>query len=364
MPQYIKRKIQILFSHIRPVIKTGIVLFLIILILRLLFTADYYLKTNNISKAFIKSIFFDTEAPVNKYQGRTNIAIFGMVGGSYEGADLTDTILLLSIDFLKKDAVLISLPRDIWIDSLKDKINSAYHYGEKKQKGGGLILAKSAIEEIVGQPVHYAYLIDLSNFQNLIDLVGGLDIYIDKPFTDNFYPIKGKEDDFCSGDPTYACRYEKLSFEKGWMHMNGEIASKYVRSRQAEGDEGTDFARNKRQQQVMLALKYRLLAYPFWKNPSLVGKLLEVTNNSIVTDMKLSEKTILAKFLLTLKDVNIRKVLIDDGDEKNKIKGFLINPPVWEYKGIWVLVPRSGNFVEIHNYIACKLLNPACLMKP
>lgn len=364
MPQYFKRKISKIETLLKPLLKYGLILVCIGFIFRLLFSVDLFLKENNISKEFIKSIIFNTDVPILKYQGRTNIAVLGIVGGSHEGSDLTDTILFLSIDYQKKDVVLISLPRDIWMENLKDKINSAYHYGEIKQKGGGILLAKSEVEEITGQPVHYAALINLVNLEKLIDLVGGIDVYVDKPFTDNYYPIAGKENDLCGGDPTYYCRYEKLIFEKKWYHMSGETVSKYVRSRYAEGDEGTDFARNRRQQQIIIALKDKIIQSSLWKNPTIVKKLIEIVNGSILTDMQLSEKMITAKLFLSLKDQSIRRILIDDGDEQKKIKGFLETPPVVEYNGAWVLIPRTGNFDEIHKYVSCQLQDPICAMKP
>ena len=76
----------------------------------------------------------------------------------------------VSLDFKKRKALLVSLPRDIWSPTLRDKINSAFHYGEEKKKGGGLTLAKFVVEEVLGQPVHYSILVDFSSFKGLIDL--------------------------------------------------------------------------------------------------------------------------------------------------------------------------------------------------
>lgn len=364
MPQYFKRKISKIIGLLRPFIKYGFILACIGILIRLLFSADLFLKENNISKQFVKSIIFNTDPPIRKFQNRTNIAILGIMGGNSDGADLTDTIVVLSLDYQKKDAVFISLPRDIWMENLKDKINSAYHYGEIKKNGGGLILAKSEIEEITGQPIHYAVLINLSNFEKIIDLVGGIDLYIDQTFTDNFFPIPGMENDFCSGDPSYSCRYEKLTFIKGWMHMNGITCTKYIRSRQAEGNEGTDFARSKRQQKVILALKDKLLTFSLWKNPAVLKQIVETVNGSIITDMNLSEKITSAKFFLSNDITSFRRVIIDNGDRSKNVRGFLENPPVWKYKGVWVLVPRTGNFDEIHSFITCNLKDPSCPMKP
>ncbi len=324
-------------------------------------------SSNNFNSDFLGSLLFGREMPLKKYQGRTNLIILGIAGGDHDGTDLTDAIIFLSLDAVKKNIVELSVPRDIWSDILKDKINTAYHYGEEKKKGGGLILAKSAVEEVVGQPVHYGWLIDFSGFRKLIDLAGGVDIDVKSAFTDNFYPIPGRENDFCGGDPTFACRYEKLQFETGWQHMDGERALKYVRSRQAEGDEGTDFARGNRQQQVISALKNKLLQPSFfWQNIPRFKQLTAAFDEATDTDMKLAEQILFFKAFLKLPDQNIKRLLLDSGDSKIERKGYLVNPPLWQYKGEWVLIPRTGekNFEEIHRYIACHLDNPACLIAP
>ncbi len=66
---------------------------------------------------------------------RTNIVILGIGGANHDSGDLTDTIMVVSIGLENKDIVLLSIPRDIWVPSIKDKINTAYHYGEEKAKG-------------------------------------------------------------------------------------------------------------------------------------------------------------------------------------------------------------------------------------
>jgi anionic cell wall polymer biosynthesis LytR-Cps2A-Psr (LCP) family protein len=141
-----------------------------------------------------------------------------------------------------------------------------------------------------------------------------------------------------------------------------------VRSRQATGDEGTDFARAKRQQQVIAALKDKILAPSFWKDSKTIKEFTQVINEMVETDMNWSEKISLAKLFLDLRNKEIRHLILDAGDtllnSTGKRKGFLINPPEWEYDGQWVLVPRSGNFDEIHKYIDCQLKDSNCSIQP
>ena len=325
-----------------------------------------FAKQNSLNYETLSAIIFNNTNPLKKSSDRTNILIMGRGGGNHEGPFLTDSIIFLSLSLKSKDAVLVSIPSDVYSPLLKDRINSAYERGEIKKKGGGLILSKSIIEEIVGLPIHYAWIIDFSGFKKIIDLVGGIDVDIDRSFDDYEYPIEGKENADCGkDDPDFKCRYEHISFKKGMEHMDGERALKFVRSRHAEGQEGTDFARSQRQQKVMLALKEKLLSKDIQKISNLKS-LYQGFNEATDTDMKLGDTLVLARFLLDFSTDNIRKPVLDWGDEEQKRKGFFVNPPLQNYDGQWVLIPSEGegNYSKIHKYIACWIENPKCEMTP
>lgn len=329
--------------------------------IKIIFPSLLFLRKNQITPSFLATLLMTKDVPLKKYENRTNLLILGIPGQKHDGIDLTDSMIFLSIDFDSKDIVMVSLPRDIWIDSLKDKLNTAYHYGESKKEGGGFVMAKSAVEEVVGQPIHYSLLIDFDGFKKLIDLVGGVEVEVENSFTDSKYPISGRENDLCNGDIEYKCRYETVTFTKGVEHMDGEGALKFVRSRNAQGIEGTDFARGTRQQQVMFAFQKKLLSLENL-SPEKLADLATVLKETIRTDLTLSEGAYFGKFGLTF-DRKIRTLHIDWGDEEKGTKGFLVNPPVEEYKS-WVLVPRTGNFDEIHKYFQCHIKNPSCSITP
>ncbi len=284
----------------------------------------------------------------------TNFLILGTGGENHTSGDLTDTIIFTSINIKTADVVMLSIPRDIWLKSLKAKINTAYHYGN--ERGEGFELIKESIKEITGQPVHYSVLIDFQGFVELIDLLNGIEVDVENSFDDYKYPVPGKENADCNGDPEYQCRYQHLHFEKGLQHMDGKRALKFVRSRNAEGDEGTDFARSKRQQKVMLAIKKKILSYKTLLNPQ---KLLEIKKNyekNVKIEPQLDEKEMGALVSLfrkfTKENKDLQTVNLDTGTEENP--GFLINPPIEEYEQ-WVLVPRSGNWKNFHREIEEKI---------
>src|SRR3990167_5619174 len=202
---------------------------------------------------------FTPEKKIATTAGRTDILIMGKAGEGHTAPDLTDTIIFVSVSHIDSSVILLSLPRDIWIPSLRAKLNSAYYWGNQKQEKGGLILAKSSTEEIVGKPIHYGIIVDFSGFKRIIDVLGGIKVEVQTSFIDEKYPIAGRENDECDGDPDFKCRYESVKFDAGVQSMDGETALKFVRSRNAEGDEGTDLARSARQQKVIAATKDRVL---------------------------------------------------------------------------------------------------------
>lgn len=303
------------------------------------------LSLTGLTPTIIYKTIFTHQITLHSSEGRTNLLLLGMGGGLHEGSDLTDTIVILSIRTSDRKLSLISIPRDFWSENLKDKINTAYHYGEAQKPGKGLELAKTEVEAVTGLPIHYSIIIDFSGFKKVIDTLGGINVQVMTTFTDTQYPIEGRENDLCNGDPDFACRYQTVTFIRGVDHMNGERALMYVRSRHADGEEGTDFARSRRQQEVIAALQKKISDYHNWwlflSNISWYKALDEM----IYTDLSISDKVLLANLLLKYDKKSLNQISIDK---------LLINPPESEYEGRYVLIPEN-NINQIHSYINQKL---------
>ncbi len=320
-------------------------IFCIALLFIYFFVRPYYLfltKTLQISP--LKTIISPS---VKKTNDTVNILILGKAGGNHDGPNLTDSINVASINIKTKKIVLFSLPRDIWSEPLEEKINAAYAIGEAKEPHkGGLILAKAEVGAVLGQPIHYGIVIDFERFKELIDFFGGIDIKVEHTFTDTEFPITGKENDLCNGDPKYKCRYETLHFEKGTQHMNGNTALKYVRSRHATGEEGSDFARGKRQQKMIQAIIQEMVSLVKSNDVEKIKKTYEVLNTIIERDVNNENLASLLRYLVSSKKLTfVQKPLSQD---------FFIVPNVSEY-GRYVIIPSDGNYDEIHSYVRCVL---------
>ncbi len=199
-------------------------------------------------------------------------------------------------------------------------------------------------------------LLDFDGFTEVVDLLGGLDVKIDRTFDDYQYPIAGKENDLCGSDPEYKCRYEHLHFDAGLQRMDGKTALKFVRSRHAQGEEGTDFARSQRQQKIILAIKDKFFSYKTLLNPQKMAEIKNTLGNHIKSDTQLTDKHITAFLGLLIRFVKnknqIRTITIDTGTEDNP--GFLYNPPTAKY-GQWVLAPRGDNWQEVQKFVEEKI---------
>ena len=291
------------------------------------------------------SLWWSKIQPVSS-QRKFNLLILGMGGAGHEASDLTDSLILLLANQETRKILLLSLPRDLWIDSLKTKINSLYHYG------GPELVAKET-EEIIGQSVNKVLLIDFKTFEKIVDFLGGVEIEVERSFDDFYYPIPGREEDLCDGDPEFACRYEHLHFGSGRQAMDGETALKFARSRNAESEEGSDFARDARQQKVILAIRNKIFSPGILLNPQKALRLARVIQENIQTDINPKDYLPLMKFFLPFwRGSQLESFVLDGGRFGGE--GLLYHPR-YHPSGQWVLLPVEGNWEKVQEYINQKL---------
>lgn len=278
---------------------------------------------------------------------RVNILLLGIGGGNHEGSQLSDTIILASIDTLNKRAGMISIPRDLlapipeygWY-----KINSANAFGEQKGEGQGIDLSKEVVQDITGQTINYYVRIDFSGFEKLIDDLGGVCMEVENNLIDYQYPVLGKEYDY-----PISSRFEYLHIDKGWQCMDGALALKYARSRHGIGGEGSDFARARRQQILLAAIKDKVFSFKTFLDPQKIIKILDDLRDNIKTDLKVSEIARLAKLG---GDIDIKKITkkVLDNSPASPLQDDMI-----ETEGglkAYVLKTKTGDFSEVKSIAA------------
>ena len=224
--------------------------------------------------------------------GRVNILVLGKGGPGHEGPDLTDTLLVASIDPVAKETALLSIPRDLWVKSEngQSKINSVYanakyrvlnNYTTKQQtaeikqqaENAGIKAIESTISNVIGIPLQYYVMVDFEAFRQSIDAVGGIDVNV----TTELY------------DPSVAWENNNnpLIAAVGMQHFDGKKALLYSRSR--HGSLRGDFDRTERQREVIVALRSKVLSLGTFANPLKVNQLIDAFGDHVSTDFTLNE---------------------------------------------------------------------------
>lgn len=276
---------------------------------------------------------------------RTNFLLLGKGGEGHQAGDLTDSIQVISYNHENQKITVIGVPRDLWVDSLKAKINTAYYYGEKKEEGKGLSLAKASIEEVLGVPIHYSLALDFTLFTELIDLVGGVTIDVPSVLDDYQYPIAGRE----TALPIES-RYEHLHFDPGIQTLNGERALKYVRSRHSQGDEGTDFARSRRQRQVLLGFRDSVIKNGLLLNPQKLNELIDLYSKRLNTDLDPSLYPALLKLALIADTGGLKTIPLVTAKENPQFSILEVGNKI-KYQNQYVLVAKDNNWSALKQYV-------------
>lgn len=268
--------------------------------------------------------------------GHTNFLILGTGGEGHEGADLTDTIIVASMDDNNKLISMISIPRDTYVKDQNigsSRINEVY-YNAKKYYGNeaeGLDHLKSKVETIMGVPIHYWILIDFKGFKEIIDAIGGVDIDVKTAIYDPYYPKDG----------TFL--YETFSISTGPHHLDGKTALKYARSRKTT----SDFDRANRQQEIIYAMKEKALQTKIILSQEKITNILTALKNNIETNISVKEILTLGAMAGDYSKDRISHKLIHD--DPTQCGGFLYTPSREAYNGMFVLIP-AGGFDFIHQY--------------
>ncbi len=266
---------------------------------------------------------------------RTNVLLLGIGGYGHEGPELTDTIIFSSFQPSTKEVGMISIPRDLTVEIPGygyRKINAVNAYAELNDRGSGPAAAAETIETILGQNVDYTIKVDFSGFEDIIDTLGGIDVYIDRSFVDPTYPL---DDELGS--------VETLSFTQGWTHLDGATALKFARSRHGNNGEGTDFARAARQQKILMAVKEKTLSLGVLLNPAKLNRILGSIRDHVTTDMSVWEMVKFAKYIPDITDDHIASHVIDNQS------GLLYETSI---NGAYVLLPYKEDWSELHTLAA------------
>ncbi len=236
----------------------------------------------------------------------TNTVTFLLLGSDTRGGPSfrTDTIVLAAVRPSSGQVTLVSIPRDLWVyipTHGMDRINTAYEYGTLgKYPGGGPGLLKDTILYNLGIRVDHLAMIDFTGFKNAVNTLGGIDVPVFCPYTD-WHLIDP------SYDPNNENNWSLYTVGPGIVHMDGDLALWYARSRK----KSSDFDRGRRSQEVLRALYARGLQMDvIAKIPELYADM----NSAVTTDLNLTDLLKLAPLSLHLTNADIRSYYIGRED--------------------------------------------------
>ena len=311
----------------------------------------------NVDKVFHGNVFSDAHALFStsklkgEDQGRVNILLAGDSAddANHGGAQLTDSIMVVSIDTKTHTGFMLSIPRDLWVNIpgwSHQKINAANDVTKFSQAGypsGGMGQLEQIVQTDLGIPIDYYALVNYTAFKDAVNAVGGISITIQS--TDPrglFDPNISKAD----GGP--------LKLPNGVVNLNGQTALDLARARgdpcgcgQYEyGFPGSDYDRTQHQRQMLSALAAKAQSVGVIANPIKVSSLFNSFGNNVATDLKLPD---VLRFVQITKGINVAKLqpLALNNSGKDALLTSYTAPD-----GEEALTPKAGidNFGQIQQY--------------
>ncbi len=275
--------------------------------------------------------------------GFTNVLLLGEGDSDHDGVDLTDTIMVASLDPGRtKSAVMLSIPRDTYLLNTekmgKGRVNSLYRdykialtrKGEVEDRISHEAMTQLGTEigNLLGMQIHGVVKVNFSGFEQAVDAIGGIDVDVPYDLVDPEYP-----------GPNYT--YETFSLPKGPQHLDGATALKYARSRHST----SDFSRSGRQQQIIAAAAKKVKEDGVIKNVGRLTELLGILAKNV-------ESTFSTRELLGLASLGQKldtgRMISEQLNDQNGLYGtsveqggFLYSPPRDQFDGAAVLLPVS-----------------------
>jgi LCP family protein required for cell wall assembly len=236
---------------------------------------------------------------LNNGQETVNFLLIGSdrrPGGSFR----TDTMVIAILRPNEGQVSLISIPRDLWVSIPgweNQRINTAYQHGVSVgYPGGGAGLLKETILYNLGIRIDHTAMVEFDGFRQIVDTLGGVDVPVSCAYTD--WRLIDP-----SYDPFNENNWHLYTTGPGVVHMDGDLALWYARSRQ----KSSDFDRGRRQQEVLRALFVQAL------QTGTLTRIPELYNNlssNVETDLGLGDVLSLAVYAPKMTNADIRSYYI------------------------------------------------------
>jgi len=313
-------------------------------VLGILFLLFFFIQSviASLANMELSSVPLSGSVPVDN-DNRTNVLLLGQGDDDHDGFDLTDSIIVASVDWSGSGAVsMLSLPRDLYFLKTNNlgrgKVNTFYRdrnyvltergLDEDAASLQALNDVKEEIEVITDLEIHGVVKINFTAFVDAVDAIGGIEIDVPEAIYDSQYP-----------GPNYT--YDPFRISAGLQTIDGKTALKYARSRYST----SDFDRSARQQQIIAAILKKIQEGNLLKKASQISKLYESLSSNIESTLSVPELINLANKGRKLDRSRLITLQLNDRNglygEPLQPGGFLYNPPRDQFGGAAVLLPIS-----------------------
>ncbi|HRI35791.1 MAG TPA: LCP family protein [bacterium] len=271
-----------------------------------------------------------------------NVLLTGRGGGDHDAPDLTDTIMLASMNLEKKSVSFFSIPRDLYVKyptGGSGRINEVFMRAANRNKNQeeGIKALASMVEKITGQPIDFYVGVDFMGFIKAVDVLGGITVDVPEKFVDTQYP-----------DGNWG--YTTFSLDAGAQLIDGATALKYARSRHST----SDFDRSLRQQEILRAIKEQAFSVQNLVNPAKIRSLYLTLSEHIVTDLSIEDILYLANFVRGLDSSRMVSFNLSDscfqGFAYCERGGLLYTPQRAFFNNMSVLLPDGASPSDIEEY--------------
>jgi polyisoprenyl-teichoic acid--peptidoglycan teichoic acid transferase len=336
--------------------------FFILLLIALIGVGGYIgVKTFLASGNVLRGSLFDivqSQPLKTDANGRSNFVVFGTAeddeGGEHGGANLTDSIMVISVNQTTKDAYMISIPRDLWVTYAdtctvgnQGKLNAAYYCAsdDGANEAAGAAALQAQVGEILGLDVQYYIHLNFTAVVDAVDAVGGVSVLIESD------DPRGIFDDNFDWKCNYKCNYVKYPNGQTPV-MDGEHALALARARGASGNTyglpNANFDREKNQQKIIKALREKALSAGTLTNVGAVTGLIDALGNNLRTNIETKEIRTLMTLGTDISDSNIRSLPLVGEDvsyvKTGSINGQSIVQPslgIYDFSGIQAYIQKN-----------------------
>lgn len=272
----------------------------------------------------VNAVFAPAKELAKDANGRSNVLLFGTSEDDpgHDGADLTDSMMLVSVNQANKDAFLISIPRDLYVDygracpaGYQGKLNALYSC--VKDDGGeeaGQEALRKKVGEVFGLDVQYAAHVNYTALREAVDAVGGITVTID---SDDPRGIMDRNFDWDCPNGPYTCY--NVRYPNGPANLNGKQALYLARARGASGNTyglpQANFDREKYQQAILIALKDKAVSAGTLANPVAVNNLLDAMGKNVRTNFSAEEVKTIVDLAQKVDTANIASLKLNDPEK-------------------------------------------------